>query len=128
MYYTIVVIIAIILLITILTITGVLITSNMNNKPFPDYINNCPDYWKMTTDNNNSICYPPESGINIPDNSNFLGSNPSIVHSGVNLNEKKDRVISIELDNSKWIDICDKNNWAKQNGVLWDGISNYNLC
>ena len=41
-----------------------------------------------------------------------------------------DNVISqfIDFSDPKWKGICDKKKWANENGIVWDGVSNYNSC
>ena len=34
----------------------------------------------------------------------------------------------IDFSDSKWTGECDKRKWANENGIVWDGISNYNSC
>jgi hypothetical protein len=129
MYYTIVVIIAIILLIGGLTAVGITLTNNMNNIPFPDYQNTCPDYWTVSTSGNgNNICNPPMSGINLPISAKFQGDKPSVNHKGVKMNSSGTKIEYIDINSSNWYSLCDKRDWANNNGILWDGILNNNSC
>ena len=34
----------------------------------------------------------------------------------------------IDFSNPAWTGVCDKKKWANENGIVWDGISNYNSC
>jgi hypothetical protein len=132
MYYTIVIIIAIILLIGSLSVIGVMMTSSSNKKAFPDFQNVCPDYWTMSATNNATICMPPISGINIPNEAVYSGSKPTIDHSGVTWIKKTDKnkgaVTQIDLSTSNWMSVCDKKSWANANAIVWDGVSNNNGC
>ena len=130
MYYTIVIVIAIIILVASLSVIGVMMTSGSNKKDFPEFQNTCPDYWTLTTTNNKPICSPPTSGINTPSPAAFSGNNPSISHAGVTTanNNNKSSVTQIDLSTTNWTSICDKSSWAKTNGIVWDGVSNNNGC
>jgi hypothetical protein len=131
MYYTIVLIIAIILLVGSLSVIGVMMTSSSNKKAFPDFQNICPDYWTLNTTNNIPICTPPKSGINIPKSVTFAGVKPTIEHAGVSIgkNDKNEQIVTqLDLSTSKWTSVCDKSSWANRNGIIWDGVSNNSDC
>ncbi len=124
MYYTIVLVIAVILLIVGLVFVGILLKNGMNKQIFPDYQYVCPDYWIA----NGDICYPPKSNINMPTPDKFSGASPSIQHLGVNMNNEKTAVTSIHVGEINWMGLCDKASWAKKNGIFWDGVANTNQC
>ena len=129
MYYTIVLIIAIVLLIGSLSVVGVMMTSGSNKKTFPEFQNTCPDFWTHSRDSsNNIVCNPPTSGINtVTPNSDTQ----KITHAGVDIGTNTDGktiITGINLNSSNWISICDKANWAKTNIISWDGVTNNNEC
>lgn len=126
MYYTIVVIIAIVLLIASLSVIGVMMTSGSNKKVFPDFQNNCPDYWKHADPPESNLCYPPTMKVNTPGPDKFAGNAPTIVHAGVKIDTNK--ITSIDISPTNWTSVCDKGKWASMNGIVWDGVSNNNTC
>lgn len=130
MYYTIVLIIAILLLIGSLSVVGVMITSGSNKKAFPEFQNTCPDFWTHIKDSdNNIVCKPPTSGINTV--TPILSDTPPFAHAGVDIGKNTDGksiITGINLNSSNWISLCDKANWAKTNKITWDGVTNTNEC
>ena len=131
MYYTIVLIIAVVILVGSLSVIGVAMTSGSNKKNFPEFQDRCPDYWtNRNTDDHLPICVPPTSGINIPSQAAFAGNNPTISHAGVttSTNGNNSSVTKLDLSTNNWTSICDKSSWAKKNNILWDGVSNTNDC
>ena len=126
-YYTIVTIVAIVLLVVLLTVIGIMMTSKKNKKGFPDYKNVCPDYWTFR-EGSDTICMPPAGNINVPKASAYEGMVQTVIHDGVNLDSSKKRVTSIDISKENWTSDCDKKKWATKNGILWDGITNSNLC
>jgi len=130
MYYTIVVIIALIILIGSLSVIGVMLTSGSNKKAFPEFQDTCPDYWTLAATDNTHICYPPKSGVNTPNDAAYAGDKPTISHAGVTTvkNGAKWSVEKLDLKPSNWTSICDKSSWANANGLVWDGVSNTNEC
>lgn len=126
MYYTIVLVVAVILLIVGLTIVGMTITGK-KSQPFPEFQNTCPDYWFLEE----NVCYPPESGINTPASDKFVGGNAAPVkHAGVQLNSPTapNSILSLDLTKSNWNGVCDKSSWGKRTGLIWDGVTNNNTC
>lgn len=122
MYYTIVLVIAVILLIVALVFVGIMLTKRGKNIPFPDYQAVCPDFWLV----DGSMCRPPPGGYNTPSPDKFSGSSPSIEHTGVNVKDNK--VVSIDTTTANWANLCSKSSWAKINGIFWDGVANTNQC
>ena len=120
-FYTIVVIIAVILLIISLTVVGVTLKSNKNVKPFPDYQNTCPDFWTLDVSGNS--CIP--QGINVPYASSV---NDAAKHAGVYKNANSTEITSINISDDNWVGLCDKAAWAKKYNILWDGVTNSNTC
>ena len=126
MYYTIVLVIATILLIVLLTIVGMIITAKKTT-PFPEFQNICPDYWTLAE----NACFPNEFGVNIPASDKFKGGKAApILHAGVKLNSEKkpSEILYIDLEKSYWYGLCDKAKWSKKNGLIWDGVTNNNTC
>jgi hypothetical protein len=121
-FYTIVLIIAIVILIGALTVVGITITSQVKNNPFPDFQNTCPDFWSL----NGSICSPPTDGINTPGPDKFTGIQPNVQHAGVTVSNGA--IKSLDIGGVNWTSVCDKSSWANMNGIYWDGVTNNNAC
>jgi len=128
MYYTVILIIAIVILIVALTVVGITIRSGSNKREFPSFQNTCPDFWTSTINNGILNCYPPNSGINTPSPDKFTGNKPSIVHEGVSIDTNTNTITNIDLTKEKWMSVCDQSAWSGANGILWDGVSNNNSC
>ena len=102
--------VASIILIIVLVVVLFLVISGQTEDKFPPMIPECPDYWTVSHENNKIVC-KNTSGINI-------GTSDS----------------EYEYDYPIYDDIetlaCNGNlkKWAKQHGVVWDGITNKNNC
>lgn len=59
-FYSIVLIIAIIILIIALTIVGLTLNKKKNVKPFPDFKSTCPDFWSYDTRLSKCVPSPPD--------------------------------------------------------------------
>jgi hypothetical protein len=110
--------IALVMLIIMFIIVGVMLSRNKVSIIYPPYANDCPNYWSM---NSEGKCVLTEGGINLP----------TISPLDANLPGKSNG--SIDFKNQGWgtysgatSAICAKKKWALDNGVLWDGVSNYN--
>ena len=97
---------AIILIISLIIIALILKVSKSNTK-YPPVIGVCPDYF-LPKDKN--VCSNPKGlGNNIGDEVIFTG----------------DQACAGDCKKANYVARC---NWAKEQGVQWDGISNMNLC
>ena len=120
-FYITVIIIAIVFLVLILTLVGTLMTTN-NKAVFPPVAEPCPDYWDIiSTNTNGSVC--KSKGINVGSTSNLFSSKIP----GMDGSNKQ-----IDFSDPGWSgpngSLCEKNTWAKQNSIIWGGVSNYNGC
>ena len=106
-FYTIVLVIAIVTLILLLTVFGILMNNSKTVSPFPPSSNKCPDYWDYNKISkkciHNNINNPGQKTGDIdPDDATFLSSGTT--------------------------QICGQQKWANERNILWDGVSNYNKC
>ena len=132
-FYTIVTIIAIVLLIIALTIIGLSIKNNVRTNKFPDYQYTCPDFWNLSSDS--KICMAPPN-VNNPQVQTTSGGYPNKYSlrpdgqrlDGVRLNTEGDRIVSIDISSEIWPSTCSKVKWSKTNKILWDGITQSNEC
>jgi len=98
-FYKIALLIAIIFLIFCLIGIGILMQYQNAGMKFPIHTNICPDFW--------------------------INSNDGLTCTSINTNKgKSDGSLLLSTKPN----ICDKQKWAKDNGINWDGVSNYNGC
>lgn len=132
LFYIIVVAIALISLILFLTIIGVLMKNTSNTATYPPNLNQCPDYWTIGP---KDTCVMPTKK-SFTDNSIFLNTGKK--SNGAVLSDPKIAPYSTNGNTFSTIDplwtskgetsICAQKNWALKNDIVWDGISNYNMC
>ena len=101
-FYKLAVLFTLIFLIICLIGIGILMQNQNAGKKFPYRPTVCPDLW--TTTDNGLTCSTSDKN-----KGTLTGSSPSLTLSSVST-------------------ICEKKNWAKTNGVRWDGVSNYTGC
>ena len=124
-FYTLVIGIAIIILIIIFIVVGVMIYQSSNNTVFPPSALDCPNYWALGTGpSGKHICYLPTNGTNM---GSFDGKTAT---AGISSDTNGSY---IDFNDAKWGSsaagsTCSKHYWANRNGILWDGISNFNGC
>ena len=145
-FYTIVLLIAVILLILILTYVGIKISGEKNGAAldFPPAQNTCPDNWKsrsITDSNNNQSVYCEVPTENMKNVGTILDSNASD-------NTKTNAQMSygyndtlfgdatngvIDFNSPMWLAEgnsaeCSKQLWANIYDIQWDGITNMAGC
>lgn len=124
MYYTVVLITAIIIEVVLLVIIGTGLKKK-DKVVYPDFQNICPDFWKTE----GTICKP--NGVNTPGPAKF---DKLVRHDGVTTMDTPNDlshphiIQTLDTNPKNWSDVCDKFNWANTNGVYWDGVSNTNQC
>jgi hypothetical protein len=130
-FYSIVLIVAIIVLIVILTYIGMKMSDGSGeNMPYPPQHGYCPDYWESIERNNKLVCQVP------PHNKEEPHSNVGAVYTNGKATLTTDSTPgydeisnTIDFDDKKWYTgPCMKKKWANQFSVIWDGVSNYNDC
>jgi hypothetical protein len=117
-FNTIVLTIAVIFLILILTAVGIIMLyTNNNSLVYPPTSSTCPDYWAYTggkclsKGTNDSTVAVSDNGPVIGDSNNWTldPTHSSFTKNGISKT-------------------CGQKRWAVTNGVVWDGVSNYNKC
>jgi hypothetical protein len=127
-FYISVITVAVILLIIILTFVGIQMKSNAGSKQaFPPSMSDCPDYWQMDSCGN---CVIPSKGSK--NSGTLYNANNRLVSNSSNTVGFNSSNNSINFNASGWTGsssaICTKRNWTSNNGVFWDGVTNYNNC
>jgi hypothetical protein len=122
-FYWISLAISLIALLGVLTYIGVSMSKNRNTSaPYPPVASTCPDFWKTDTNKctiPNATGYGVKNVGSIYDNMGNLQLNTNNTQ-GIDLSAKT-------IDFSTW-SVCNKQSWANQNGLVWDGVTNYNSC
>ena len=89
-----------------LIVMSLLIKNSYKNQVFPPEIPKCPDYWKVT---DAALCQA-------------TNQNKGSLNTGYTVPAGNDIYSEGTLGRIK------KCEWAKGKGVIWDGITNRNLC
>lgn len=126
-FYNIVVIVAIVILILCLIAVGIMLQKKNEETIFPEKVSPCPDGWEVTSE---AGCKVPAAGHkNLPDDSSTFNYDTKIwndtngsVLDGTGINTFTNGNIIYLAETSR----CNKKKWAKDNGIIWDGASNYN--
>ena len=132
-FYIIVLSIAIILLILLLTYIGIQMNSaGTKTAPYPPTKSTCPDYWTIDSDGK---CNVPTTGRNIPSESLTVASGSSVSGAQTPGYTSTSTSKTIDFSKSAWSsygglgsELCGQKLWANTNGIMWDGVSNYNGC
>ena len=135
-FHVIVLAIATIVLVLILVFVGILLSKGNTNLAFPPNYGVCPDYWRIDASSNK--CIIPKFSDNVVNVGNIYGSDPSppdppledniLTTPGYSFDVSNQIVTHyIDFSDSKW-SVCNKKKWANENGIIWDGVSNYNNC
>ena len=120
-FYTVTIIVAFVILVIALIGLGILLQNQDAATEFPPKQNQCPDHWTVSGE----YCYWGTSNFNLGDLSTNDTSGAIYSISGDYVEHSTGR------DGIKFrsnVLRCDKKKWANSNGIIWDGISNYNQC
>jgi hypothetical protein len=144
-FYIIVGTIAILLLIGILTFLGIAMNKQYDSRPIQDKtIQKCPDYWKADSSGN---CIIPTQDKNPAGMNNVgnLGTPANFISQKVgqylvsytpglsNDNTKIDFNVDAWKTYNTMVGaslnpVCQKQQWLNDHKVVWDGVSNNNVC
>jgi hypothetical protein len=122
--------VAIVILVLVLTIIGILLAKQGSSKTYPPEYTDCPDYWTFNTDS--SMCQVPSYGLKTSLNLGGIYNKAGalLLNSTNTPGFKRDASnnVFVDFNNSSWAGTCSKKKWSNSNGIVWDGISNYNTC
>lgn len=148
-FYTIVVVVAASILILCLIGMGIIMNSANKSAPFPPGKGPCPDGWTVS----GNVCLIPRY-TGVSDEKDSEG-NPIVLNIGklkgdanqqtffqdskntpgitVNAGSVLSGQSSVDFSNAGWSNgvlstTCNQAKWAKEYGIAWDGITNYNGC
>jgi len=132
-FHIIVLSVATVALILILIFVGILLGKGDTNAAYPPSYGMCPDYWE--TDASSNKCIIPNiqtTKLNIGNlyDENSMTLKDSVTYTPGYSYDISDNAITqyIDFSDAKWKGICDQQKWANENGIVWDGVSNYNSC
>jgi hypothetical protein len=126
-FYYIVVGIAVVFMILILIFIGLMMKTQNQNTVYPPVVNTCPDNWSIAQDG--SSCTIPIDTK--PSNMGSLITNANVKTSLAKYATVSNNTFSTHdpLWSSNGVTaICGQKQWAVNNQISWDGISNYNSC
>lgn len=128
LFYIIVLSILTIFLIIVLSYYGIVlqkrVKDNITFPPQPPSV--CPDYWTLNSDGS---CKIPDSGSK--NTGSIYGANNQV---NLNTNSTYGYINgTVDFNNNGWSSggtnaVCNKKKWANVNGIVWDGITNFNGC
>jgi hypothetical protein len=110
---------AVIVLVLVLTFVGVVMSKQNSSQVYPPTLNDCPDYWEVRADG---------SGCNVPVKGR-ANSGPAKFTSDTKALLTDTKIASgqyINFKDNAWASVCTKQCWATNNGIKWDGVTNYN--
>lgn len=116
-FYTIITVVALVLLIISLTLYGVYYNT-IRMRPFPETQEICPKNWTKNEGN----CMNPVGSNRL---NTIPTTTPGYLVNGLGFNPND---VKWESYNGAKNAICGKQKWANENSISWDGISNYNSC
>tara|TARA_B100001059_G_scaffold83476_1_gene81545 strand:- start:2143 stop:2526 length:384 start_codon:yes stop_codon:yes gene_type:complete len=123
-FYSIVLLIAFILLLLALIAIGIMLQKQGDKVAFPSQNSPCPDGWGIK---DNGHCEAPgASHPNYP--SNLLDASGSFTPFQMTMLQDWDISGSSDWKPKDSSTICDLRDWTIAHSVQWDGISNYNSC
>jgi hypothetical protein len=129
-FRTIVLSVAVIVLILLLTVVGLILGKQSSNKTFPPEYTDCPDYWTFNTDS--SMCKIPSYGLKTSLNvANVYDKRGKMLLNSSNtpgFTRDASNNVYVNFKDSAWGGVCNMKKWSNENGVVWDGVSNFNTC
>ena len=108
-FNTVVVAIAVVILILTLIVIGVLLHNAIQSMKFPPEVGTCPDYFTMQAKDGANVC---------------MNKTPPLGNGGAACLSKDFSGAEYQGDKGR----AAKCKWAKSCNVVWDGITNQNLC
>jgi hypothetical protein len=129
-FYLVVITIAVLLLIVILTYLGIIMNSQKNTSmEFPTTEpQSCPDYWESAkTDDKKTVCVVPTNDVNIGDLLDTSEEGKTNLEDTVGYNEN-DIIKTIDFNDENEWSICNKQKWALNNKIYWNGVAEYSKC
>jgi hypothetical protein len=111
--------IAVVVLVLVLTFIGVVMSKQTASTVYPPTMGDCPDYWEVRADG---------KGCNVPLQGKPNSGAKKFTPDTKALREDKSLASGqyINFKDNAWTNVCTKKCWATDNGIKWDGVTNYN--
>ena len=119
---------AVVIFIIVIIIIMHTMTKFASNIPFPPTSSSCPDYW--TSDVNGNCILPTSTNPSNPSNMGKL----SVGDSYVKTSATAPTYYYVNPNDPAWIvnssvsQVCAQREWALQNGLEWNGVTNFTGC
>lgn len=132
-FYVVVLSIATVILILILTYIGIRMVYFKNKEAYPPISASCPDTWSIAASDPSACMIPAFKSSNSGMPKTLYDNDGKLLVNATNTPGFNNRANTINFSDSRWgsgglSSQCAQRLWATQNGVTWDGISNYNKC
>lgn len=124
-FYLTITIICIVFLILILVFFGMMMRTHNKGAPFPPNSNKCPDYWNVNLD---GTCTAKVKSDNTYLNTGLLTMPLPTLSAPYATNNNTFDPSDVKWSTSGKSTLCAQRDWSLQQGVEWQGISNYNGC
>jgi len=137
MFHVIVLTVAIVTLILVLTVVGLLMANKSKSSlVYPPEYNTCPDYWTIVPvpdGSGQTQCIIPtnQSSLNIGSLYNSSGNlTASVLNTPGYTSDVSNNYTTnyLNFNAAGWKGVCSMKTWANNNGIVWDGVANYNSC
>jgi hypothetical protein len=137
-FYTIVLIIAVVLLILALTGLSLMLTQVGTTTSFPPISNTCPDGWTAGSPDGsgNITCTSSASTTNKPSTYDVNGAYSKNSPGYINYYYSSEKFLggvtstngaqSISINKGIVKNVCDQKTWSDANKIIWDGVTNSN--
>jgi hypothetical protein len=134
-----IIVLSIFVILAILVLTGFAIMLNSkkdDDSEYPSSYNTCPDYWDVSLNPTGTKCVMSGSinnGITGWENAYVPATNAG-TPGFENVDYQGTNKFHVDFNDPKWNDIkypgvsgrCSLKKWATDNGIVWDGVTNYN--
>lgn len=123
--------IAAVILILILAVLGMMLSKYRNKDAYPPVANTCPDYWSVAADG--TSCSIPSNNSSSLNKGSVYTSSGTLALTSANTPGYNATANTISFTDAGWnatgkTAVCAQKDWAATNGIIWDGVSNYNSC
>ena len=138
-FYLIILSVAVFILILALGFSGWMLSKQNDQIDFPNITTTCPDFWTISEDG--LYCEQPAStnfnyGSSAITSNNYLkrgtSGNPGPVPGRQSLVSGKHTASSFDSKDAAWGSgkdgVCNKREWATDNNIQWDTVTNVNYC
>jgi len=133
-FHWIAIMVMIILLLAMLIFIGLMMSGNIGTySVYPPIPNACPDYWMAGSVPGTCIIPTLASQKNSMSIEKVKALNSATTYGMIYDGSDSSVPTSINFSDAGWGSsgksaICSKRSWCNANGILWDGVSNYNNC